>query len=315
MLPCYPFLRQLVQSVPRDPWGRRQPVGFTRLEYTPPLSGDGHMDKAKPVFAILGAGNMAEGILSCALRKGVLAPERVRAADPSAQRRELFAHEFGVHVTSDNAEAAKDSAVVLLSVKPQTFHAEAANLGKAIGHESAIISIMAGVPIAAIERALGGGARVIRAMPNLPIRVGAGVTGVCRGRYATDEDMSFAKELFEAGGKAIELHEEGLIDAVTAVSGSGPAYFHYFVEAVAEAGIELGLSHKDALTLAEYACLGAGRMLIETGQDPAVLREKVSSKGGTTLAALEVMQAGDVKGKIKAAVRRAWERAKELGKE
>ena len=273
------------------------------------------MGKAKPILAILGAGNMAEGILSCALKRGVVAPEHVRAADPAEERRQLFANEFGVSVTSDNAEAAKDASVVLLSIKPQTFHAEAAALGRVVGSDCGIISIMAGVPTAVIERALGGAARVVRAMPNLPIRVGAGVAGVCRGRYATDEDMFFAMRLFEAGGKAIELGDEALIDAVTAVSGSGPAYFYYFAEAMAEAGAELGLSRAEALTLAQHACLGAGRMMVETGQDPAVLRQKVSSKGGTTLAALEVMQSADVKGKIKAAVRRAYERAKELAKE
>ena len=270
------------------------------------------MAKARRIFAILGAGNMAEGILGCALNSKVLTPRQVRAADPAQERRQLFADEFGVHVTSDNGQAAQGATVVLLSIKPQTFHAEAPTLGRAISRDCSIISIMAGIPTPAIERALGGTARVVRVMPNLPIRVAAGVAALCGGRYATDEDMSFAMQLFEAGGKAIALRDENLIDAVTAVSGSGPAYFYYFVEAMAEAGTELGLSREDALTLAEYTCLGAGRMMVQTGQDPAVLRQKVSSKGGTTLAALEAMQAADVRGKIKAAVLRACQRAKEL---
>lgn len=265
-------------------------------------------------LAVLGAGNMAEGILGGALDKGVVRPEQVCASDPVEPRRQLFEEKFAVRVTPDNAQAAEGANVVLLSVKPQTFHAEAANLAKGVCKDCCIISIMAGIPISVIEERLGGQARVVRVMPNLPIRVGAGVAGVCRGRYATDDDMAFAMQLFEAGGKAIELRDEGLIDAVTAVSGSGPAYFYYFVEAMAEAGVQLGLTREQALVLAEYTCLGAGRMMVETGEDPGVLRQKVSSKGGTTLAALEVMDAGGIKEKIQAAVVRAFERARELAK-
>jgi pyrroline-5-carboxylate reductase len=272
------------------------------------------MATAKRILAIVGAGNMAEGILACALDTGVFEPGQVRAADPVAERRQLFAEKFGVQVTADPAEAAQGVGVLLLSVKPQTFHAEAAALAAAVCKDCCIISIMAGITTETIEQKLGGNARVIRAMPNLPIRLAAGVTGLCKGQYATDEDMALAMQLFQAGGGAVALEDEGLIDAVTAVSGSGPAYFYYFVEAMTEAGVGLGLSREQALVLAEYTCLGAGRMMVETGEDPGVLRQKVSSKGGTTLAALEVMEQADVKGKIRAAVQRAFERARELGR-
>lgn len=273
-----------------------------------------HMAAAKRVFAILGAGNMAEGILGCALDRKVLNASDVRAADPVEERRTLFVQKFGVQVTADNAEAARGASVILLSVKPQTFHAEAPALARAVCKDCTMISIMAGIPTATIEQKLGGTARVVRVMPNLPIRLAAGVAGVCRGKFATDEDLAFTMQLFEAGGKAVALDKEDLIDAVTAVSGSGPAYFYYFVEAMTEAGVELGLSRDQALALAEHTCLGAGRMMVETGEDPSLLRQKVSSKGGTTLAALEVLEKSDVKGKIQAAVRRACERAKELGR-
>jgi pyrroline-5-carboxylate reductase len=276
--------------------------------------GDSNMATAKRVFAILGSGNMAEGILTCALDKKVLKASDVRAADPIEERRRLFAEKFAVRVTADNAEAARGANVVLLSVKPQTFHAEAPALAAAVCKDCCVISIMAGITTATIEQKLGGAARVIRAMPNLPIRLAAGVAGVCKGRFATDEDMAFAMQLFAAGGGTVALEDEALIDAVTAVSGSGPAYFYYFVEAMTEAGVELGLPRKQALVLAKYTCLGAGRMMVETGEDPAILRQKVSSKGGTTLAALEVMEKADVKGKIQAAVKRAFERARELGR-
>jgi pyrroline-5-carboxylate reductase len=272
------------------------------------------MQDGQCTVAILGAGNMAEGILAGALDRGVLKATQVRASDPVEDRRRLFAARFGVHVTPDNAEAAKGANIVLLSIKPQTFHAEAAALAAALCKDCCIISIMAGITTATIEEKLGGSARVVRTMPNLPIRVGAGVSGLCKGKHATAQDMAFAMRLFEAGGKAIPLDDENLIDAVTAVSGSGPAYFYYFVEAMADAGVQLGLTRQQALTLAEYTCLGAGRMMVETGEDPALLRQKVSSKGGTTLAALEVMEKAGVKEKIQAAVLRACERAKELAK-
>lgn len=272
------------------------------------------MQDGQYTVAVLGAGNMAEGILGGALDKGVLKPTQVRASDPVEERRQLFARKFSVRVTSDNAEAAQGSNVVLLSIKPQTFHAEAASLATAVGKDCCIISIMAGIPTSVIEQKLGGSARVVRVMPNLPIRVGAGVAGLYKGKYATAQDMAFAMRLFEAGGKAIALDNEGLIDAVTAVSGSGPAYFYYFVEAMTEAGVQLGLTREQALALAEYTCLGAGKMMVETGEDPALLRQKVSSKGGTTLAALEVMDKAGVKEKIQAAVLRACERAKELAR-
>jgi pyrroline-5-carboxylate reductase len=266
------------------------------------------------VFAILGAGNMAEGILGCALDRKVLEASQVRAADPVEDRRTLFAGKFAVQVTPDNLQAARGATAVLLSVKPQTFHAEATALAGAICRDCTVISIMAGITTATIEQKLGGAARVIRVMPNLPIRLTAGVAGLCKGKYATDADMAFAMELFAAGGKAVALDDEALIDAVTAVSGSGPAYFYYFVEAMTDAGVALGLTRQQALDLAKYTCLGAGRMMVETGEDPAILRQKVSSKGGTTLAALEVLDAQDVKGKIQAAVQRACERARELGR-
>lgn len=272
------------------------------------------MSESNRIVAILGAGNMAEGILGGALEKGILSPAQVRAADPVEDRRRLFQEKFAVRVMPDNREAARDANVVLLSIKPQTFHQEAAALAGALCHDCTIISIMAGITTPTIEKALGGSARVIRVMPNLPIRVGAGVAGLCKGRFATDEDMAFAMQLFEAGGKAIALDNEDLLDAVTAVSGSGPAYFYYFVEAMTDAGVELGLAREQALALAEYTCLGAGRMMIETGEDPAVLRQKVTSKGGTTLAAIEVMDKANVKQHIRSAVLRACQRAKELAR-
>jgi pyrroline-5-carboxylate reductase len=150
-------------------------------------------------------------------------------------------------------------------------------------------------------------------MPNLPVRVGAGIAGVCGGRFATADDVKRARQLLDAGGSTVLIKDEALIDAVTAVSGSGPAYFYYFVDAIVEGGVASGLDEADALKLAEFTCLGAARMMLETGEAPADLRQKVTSKGGTTQAALEHMERAGVKNAISQAVQAAFRRGRELG--
>jgi len=150
-------------------------------------------------------------------------------------------------------------------------------------------------------------------MPNLPIRVGAGMAGICKGAGASEQDVADVQAIFNAGGGSVVIDDESLMDAVTAISGSGPAYFYYFVEAMVEGGKACGLSEADALELAKYTCLGAGRMMIETGEPPADLRAKVTSKGGTTQAALESMARAGVDRAIRDAVLAAFHRGRELG--
>jgi len=254
---------------------------------------------------------MAEGIVACVLDSGILQPEQIMASDTAAERRRLFSERFRIETTADNLAVLRQCRRILLAIKPQTFHQIADDLAAGAA-DRLFISIMAGIPTHLIEQKLGGQVRVVRVMPNLPIRVGAGVAALYRGRFATDEDLHFARLIFEAGGRAIVVESEDLIDAVTAVSGSGPAYFYYFVEAIAEAGQACGLPADQALLLAEYACLGAAKMMTETGEHPAELRRKVTSPGGTTQAAVEYMEGAKVREHIKNAVIRAYERAREL---
>lgn len=155
--------------------------------------------------------------------------------------------------------------------------------------------------------------RVVRVMPNLPIKVGAGMAGLCRGVHATDADVADVQAIFNAGGSSVVVNDEALLDAVTAVSGSGPAYFYFFVEAMVAGGKACGLSEQEALALAENTCLGAARMMLEMGESPADLRAKVTSKGGTTQAALDAMRQAGVDKAICNAVQAAFRRAKELG--
>lgn len=266
-------------------------------------------------LGFIGAGNMAEGILAAVLARGVYALGDIIAGDPVAERRQLFAERFGVAVTEDNARVVREARRIIVAVKPQTFEEMVQGVAGLARAEQLWISIMAGVKTGRIEAAFSTiQAHVVRAMPNLPIRVGAGMTGLFAGQNASMMDVADAVAIFEAGGATVVVEEEGLMDAVTAISGSGPAYFYYFVEAMVAGGVACGLDEGDALTLAQHACLGAARMMVETGEPPEELRRKVTSKGGTTQAALEHMEAGRVGLLIEKAVQAAFKRGQELGK-
>jgi pyrroline-5-carboxylate reductase len=288
-------------------------------------------------LAFIGAGNMAEGILAAVLEKGLYARGQVIVSDPVAERREIFSRQFGVEATEDNRRVIAESRCVVLAVKPQSFAEVASSVPDLVRGEQLFISIMAGVSTKGVEAALRGapsgdsedphkplrpaatgrglyGIRVVRVMPNLPIRVGAGIAGVCAGAHATPEDVARTRAILDAGGSTVELKDESLMDAVTAVSGSGPAYFYYFVEHIVAGGMACGLSKEDALKLAQYTCLGAAKMMLETQEAPAELRRKVTSKGGTTQAALDHMGRAGVGDAIRDAVRAAFQRGRELGR-
>ncbi len=265
-------------------------------------------------LGFIGAGNMAEGIARALVRSGVFPGDRLIASDPADARRAVF-EKLGVTTTDDNRRVATESAALILAVKPQAFAAVAAELRGAIGTDAPVISIMAGVSTATIATELGEASlRVVRVMPNLPILVGAGVAALCGGKHARAQDVALARRIFDAGGATVIMEDESQIDAVTAVSGSGPAYFYAFVEAIVAGGVAAGLREADALTLARNTCLGAARMMLETDDPPATLRRKVTSPGGTTQRALETMAAGGVHETIKRAVVAAAERSRELGK-
>lgn len=265
-------------------------------------------------LGFIGAGNMAEGILAAIVEKGLVPAGRIMVSDVHAGQLKLFSDQFGVQATADNVKLVSNCTTVFLAIKPQTFSEVAGQIAGAVTENHLLVSIMAGVGTVKIANALGGGRkRVVRAMPNLPVRVGAGIAGVCGGRFASEEDVKRARHLLDAGGSTILIRDEALIDAVTAVSGSGPAYFYYFVEAIVQGGVAAGLDEADALKLAEFTCLGAARMMLETGEAPADLRQKVTSKGGTTQAALEHMDQAGVKRAIADAVQAAFRRGRELG--
>lgn len=266
-------------------------------------------------YGFVGAGNMAEGIISAAIGDRLLKGSEILIWDPVGERRELMAGRFGVAVAVDNADLTAKSQRIVIAVKPQVYGEVLAPVARLVGPDQVIVSIMAGVSTTRIEAVFSHlRARVVRVMPNLAVRVGAGMSGICAGQHATKQDVADVRALFEAGGGSVVLSDEALLDAVTAVSGSGPAYFYYFVEAIVAGGMDCGLSEQEALKLAAYACLGAGKMMLETREPPAELRRKVTSKGGTTQAAIEYMGSAGVNTAIRNAVQAAFDRARELGR-
>lgn len=265
-------------------------------------------------LGVIGSGNMAEAIVRGVLAKGVFKPAQVIASDPSAQRRELFEKQIGVKAVEDNLEAARNAKTILLSVKPQQMGAALAGLGQVISPDTLVVSIAAGISSGFIERSLGGTAkwRVIRTMPNTPMLVGEGMVAIAGGAHATAEDLAAARRLFEAAATVIEVREDK-IDAVTAVSGSGPAYVFFLVEQMIRAGAELGLTPDQAHKLATVTALGAAKMLTTSSDSPAELRRKVTSPGGTTQAAITHMESQNLPQIVVDALKAAAARSKELG--
>ena len=270
---------------------------------------------ARSALGFIGAGNMAEAIARGVLRSALYAPSQVIAADPAPERRAVFA-DLGVNAVADTAQAAANSDILILAVKPQMIDAAVAQIRPALAPGTLVISIIAGLSAAYLEGALAtGGAqlRIIRVMPNTPMLVGAGMTALSRGTHATDADLAAAEAIFVSGGKVVRV-DEAQMDAVTALSGSGPAYIFLLTEAMAAAGAKLGLTEQHAATLARQTVVGAAKLLAESKDAPAELRRKVTSPKGTTQAAIESFEGQHFAQVVLAAMSAAATRSKELGK-
>jgi pyrroline-5-carboxylate reductase len=263
-------------------------------------------------IAFLGSGNMAEALVKGLLAAGTAAAAEVVCAEPRADRREELRKRHGVAVTASNLEAVRQAQVLVLSVKPQVMEALLDEIAPAVDPSKLVVSIAAGVPIAAIARRLGAGARIVRTMPNTPALVGEGATALARGPHATEADLSEAVALFEAVGTAVVVDED-LLDAVTGVSGSGPAFVFLAVEALADGGVKMGLPRPIALALAAQTVAGAGRLVLETGEHPGKLKDQVTSPAGTTIAGVHALEAAGFRAALIAAVEAATRRSRELG--
>jgi pyrroline-5-carboxylate reductase len=272
------------------------------------------MKTERLTLAVLGAGNMGGALCKGLVQGEVLPPDRIVVSDKLADRAEALAHTLGVKKAATNREAVAKADVIVLAVKPQDVDAVLADVGALITPARLLISICAGIGSAHLEALLPAGARVVRAMPNTPMLVGMGAVGLAAGRHARPADLDLARTLFAAAALVVPLADERLIDAVTAVSGSGPAYVFYLIEAMVAAGVAEGLTEVDAQALAARTVLGAATLLERTGEAPQVLRQRVTSPGGTTQAALDVLERARVRDLLVSAVRRAAERSRELGR-
>ncbi len=261
----------------------------------------------------LGGGNMAEAIVRGLISAGEDAGT-IAVAEPVAARRRLLARRFGVAVLEDNLELAKRSRTIVLAVKPQVVDAVLDGVSDAVGARQVLVSIAAGVTTKRMERRLGAGARVVRVMPNTPCLVGKGASVLCAGSLATRADIARARRLFAAVGDVHVVESERLLDPVTGLSGSGPAYVYLFAEALIRGGKSAGLDAELASKLAYQTIAGAAEMLIATGTPPADLRRAVSSPGGTTLAGLARLAEGGFERTVAEAVKTATRRSRELGR-
>ncbi len=269
--------------------------------------------KTKQV-GLIGAGNMAGALVRGLLASGTLTKEQLRVSDVRKERLEELAKAHGIVTTLDNRELVAWANLIVLSVKPQVMDRVLDDVGASIRPDTLVVSIAAGVPIKSIESRLHTGVRVVRAMPNTASIVLAGATGIAPGIHATEEDVTVAKTLFDATGRSVVL-DESLIDAVTGLSGSGPAYVMLMIEALADGGVKVGLHRDTAMLLAAQTVYGSAKLLLETGEHPGRLKDMVTSPGGTAIAGLHTLEAGGLRRTLMDAVENATQRATQLGEQ
>ena len=260
---------------------------------------------------VIGAGNMAEALLRGALSANVIDHKSVVASDPALPRRQLFTRELGITCVQDNCLPGRCRRVVL-AVKPQAMPAVLAGIAEVVAPDATVVSIAAGVRTQFISDKLAGKGRIVRVMPNTPMLVGAAISALAAGPGAAEAELAWTEKLFAAAGRTVRV-QEAMMDAVTAVSGSGPAYFFYLIEAMIAAAVAEGMDEDTAAELAVQTCVGAAKLLTATGQPPRVLRAKVTSPGGTTQAAIESLQADGAADILIRAVRAAAKRSRQLG--
>lgn len=264
-------------------------------------------------IGFLGAGQMASALAAGWKAAGWLDASRSVAADPYAAAREKFAKVVGVKASESNAEVLAACDVIVLAVKPQVMAAVLSEIRPHVQPRHLFVSIAAGVTLAKLGDGLGTSTRLVRVMPNTPCLLGASASGYAASASAKSEDVSLVGKLFNAVGKAFALPEH-LLDAVTGLSGSGPAFVYVMIEALADGGVRVGLPRDAALALAAQTVLGSARMVLETGQHPGALKDAVASPGGTTIAGLHALERGGIRAALMDAVEAATRRAEELGK-
>jgi pyrroline-5-carboxylate reductase len=264
-------------------------------------------------IGFVGSGAMGEALIKGIVEANLVAPDAILAFDVRSERLVELSQRFGIRPVKSNAEVVGGADVVILAVKPQIMASVLSDIRPALSRRNLVISIAAGVSTTILRETLGATARLIRVMPNTPALVLEGVTAIAKGQGLEAGDLETAEELFRAVGKVVVLDEQ-LLDAVTGLSGSGPAYVAIVIEALADGGVKMGLDRATAMTLAAQTVLGAARLLTQTGLHPGVLKDMVSSPGGTTIAGIAALEEGGIRTTLIKAVERATLRSRELGR-
>ena len=265
------------------------------------------IESKTPRWGFVGAGQMASALVKGMIRAKVASPDEIFTYDPIVES----AKKLGVTVLGSNAEIAQACNVLVLAVKPQAMPGVLAQLQPSMTADHLVISIAAGVPMATLEAGLGPEPRLARVMPNTPALVGEGAAAFCLGATGTPEDEQLVSRCLGAVGRVYRV-PENLLDAVTGLSGSGPAFVYVMIEALSDGGVRAGLPRDIATALAAQTVLGAARMVLETGLHPGVLKDQVTSPGGTTIAGLHAMERGGVRASLMNAVEASWKRSAEL---
>src|SRR2546425_4640333 len=267
----------------------------------------------KEKIGVIGAGKIGSAIVRGVIRAGLVAKDQVMASDVSDALRQAISNELGIQVTSDNGAVCDFADIVILAVKPQILDGVVKEMARKLGKTKLVVSVAAGVPLSRIESNLAQGARVVRVMPNIPCVVGAGASCYAGGAHATAKDLENVALVLNSFGIALPV-EEKYLDAVTGLSGSGPAYVFLFIEAMADGGVQVGLSRDVALKLALQTVYGSARMALESAKHLGELKDEVTSPGGTTIAGLYALEQKGFKGTVMDAIVHATRRAQELGK-
>ena len=261
--------------------------------------------------AVLGAGKMGGILLQAFLKENLFAPEQIHATVAHAERAVALSSQWGVNVSTDNLDAAKRADLILVGVKPFQVPDLIKEISPALTPAKTVVSFAASVKTQAIEEAAGVEVGVIRAMPNTPSALGAGVAALCRGRFVSEQQMELAQRIFATVGRTVIVDEKHM-DAVTGLSGSGPAYLYIIIEALAEAGVKVGLPRDVATQLAAQTAFGAAKMVLETGYHPALLKDAVTTPAGCTIDGILELEEGGLRVTLIKAVMRATERARQL---
>jgi len=267
---------------------------------------------AKLTIGFLGAGKMATALARGLIRSGLVAPKQIFGSDPVPVARKLFGRETGARIVNRNAELVKSASVLFLATKPDQAGTVLAEIHDHFTPKHLLISIAAGVPTTRLEAVLPNRSRVVRVMPNTPALVGASASGYTLGKSATRSDAILVQRLLSTVGLAFQF-KESLLDAVTGLSGSGPAYVYQFIEALSDGGVAVGLPRDVATQLAAQTVLGSAKMVLETGTHPGTLKDMVTSPGGTTIEGLHELEKGKLRGTVMSAVRAAAAKSKALG--